>query len=104
MRTFIVALLVLLLSAPAVQAHYYDGETGLDQNEQRDYNPGPGRYIESDPIGLRSDVNPYIYVLIIQSIEWTQRGLLGELIGIFLAFGKGKALTIDIMVPKTVRT
>jgi|WetSurSiteA1Bulk_404760.scaffolds.fasta_scaffold46612_2 RHS repeat-associated protein len=62
MRTFIVVLLVLLLSAPAVQAHYYDGETGLDQNGQRDYNPGSGRYIESDPIGLSGGINLYGYV------------------------------------------
>ncbi|WP_082411366.1 RHS repeat-associated core domain-containing protein [Methylogaea oryzae] len=32
---------------------YYDRETGLHYNVFRDYDPGTGRYIESDPIGLR---------------------------------------------------
>jgi RHS repeat-associated protein len=31
---------------------YYDVETGLFYNYFRDYDPGTGRYIESDPIGL----------------------------------------------------
>jgi RHS repeat-associated protein len=32
---------------------YYDVETGLSYNYQRDYDPATGRYVESDPIGLR---------------------------------------------------
>jgi RHS repeat-associated protein len=31
---------------------FRDAETGLYQNGYRDYNPGRGRYFESDPIGL----------------------------------------------------
>ena len=31
---------------------YADVETGLNYNYHRDYDPGTGRYIESDPIGL----------------------------------------------------
>jgi RHS repeat-associated protein len=32
---------------------YYDAETGLHYNYFRDYDPGVGRYVESDPIGLQ---------------------------------------------------
>ena len=32
---------------------FYDGETGLHYNTFRDYDPTTGRYIESDPIGLK---------------------------------------------------
>lgn len=32
---------------------YYDAETGLNQNWNRDYDPLVGRYVESDPTGLR---------------------------------------------------
>ena len=32
---------------------YYDQETGLNYNYFRDYDPSTGRYVESDPIGLK---------------------------------------------------
>lgn len=39
-----------------------DEETGLFQNGFRDYHPGLGRYVESDPIGLDGGWNTYSYV------------------------------------------
>ncbi len=41
---------------------YLDQETGLHYNYFRDYNPHTGRYVQSDPIGLRGGVNTYTYV------------------------------------------
>lgn len=42
---------------------YYDRETDLHYNVNRDYDPSVGRYIESDPIGLDGeDVNTYSFV------------------------------------------
>jgi RHS repeat-associated protein len=40
---------------------YYMAETGLSQNYFRDYDPAIGRYVESDPIGLRAGINTYLY-------------------------------------------
>jgi RHS repeat-associated protein len=40
---------------------YFDAETGLSQNVQRDYDPLTGKYVESDPIGLKSGINTYTY-------------------------------------------
>ena len=41
---------------------YYDAETGLHYNYFRDYEPGTGRYVESDPVGLAGGLSTYGYV------------------------------------------
>ncbi|MBD8526737.1 RHS repeat-associated core domain-containing protein [Pseudomarimonas arenosa] len=61
---------------------YYDSESGLHYNYFRDYDPSTGRYIESDPIGLRGGVNTYGYVggspLVYVDRNGLYRGLMNE--------------------------
>jgi RHS repeat-associated protein len=47
---------------PRYPGQYCDSETGLSQNYFREYDPAVGRYVESDPIGMRGGRNTYAYV------------------------------------------
>ncbi|MDA8449214.1 hypothetical protein M4R23_07295 [Acidovorax sp. GBBC 3332] len=40
----------------------YDALSGLNQNYFRDYEPGTGRYVQSDPLGLTAGASTYAYV------------------------------------------
>ncbi|PAT38887.1 hypothetical protein CK621_15050 [Vandammella animalimorsus] len=54
---------------------YYDQETGTHYNFHRDYDPSTGRYLQSDPIGLRGGINTFVYAHANPKIYFDNRGL-----------------------------
>jgi RHS repeat-associated protein len=45
------------------QGQYFDEETGLHYNRYRYYDPGTGRFISQDPLGLPASANLYRYAV-----------------------------------------
>lgn len=46
---------------PRFPGQFFDRETSLAYNYYRDYDPSMGRYVQSDPIGLRGGINLFTY-------------------------------------------
>ena len=71
--------------------HCYDVEKGSNYNYFRDYDPSIGRYVESDPIGLRGGINTYGYVVDdpLASVDPSGRG--GYIGGTVAIGGRGLA-------------
>jgi RHS repeat-associated protein len=54
---------------------YYDVEKASNYNYFRDYDPSTGRYVESDPIGLKGGLNTFGYVSANPVNAWDDFGL-----------------------------
>ena len=67
---------------------YYDQESGLSYNYFRDYNPSTGRYVESDPSGIRGGINLYIYANANPLVSIDPKGLVTWTGSVWVGTGK----------------
>jgi len=77
---------------------YYDAETDLHYNYFRYYDPQTGRYITSDPIGLRGGLNTYGYVGGNPSNFIDPSGL-AALLGNYGAYAGNGSATTGVTIP-----
>jgi len=85
------AVTMLSLSDLRFPGQYFDGETGLNQNWYRDYDPTIGRYVQSDPVGVIAGINTYAYVEE-NPISYVDLDGLNPVAGVFVGADIGTAI------------
>ena len=75
---------------------YFDAESGLNYNVNRDYEPATGRYIQSDPLGLSGGENTHTYAGSDPLGSIDPSGFVKRNVGIFSVGGKIPRLKIAL--------
>lgn len=60
---------------------YFDEETGTHYNQQRDYAPNIGRYLQADPVNLHGGINLYNYAYINPNNNIDPEGMWVNIVG-----------------------
>jgi RHS repeat-associated protein len=77
---------------------YRDRETGWHYNYFRDYEPGTGRYMQSDPMGLWGGLSTYAYVFSNPLDGVDPRGLIKHSTGQTIECAKNCTIRIDTVL------
>ncbi|WP_343204045.1 RHS repeat-associated core domain-containing protein [Luteibacter sp. Sphag1AF] len=74
---------------------YFDAESGLNYNVDRDYEAASGRCIQSDPMGVTAGPTTYGYVSGNSLLAWDELGLVRHTTGKTVDCGGGCTIRID---------
>lgn len=81
---------------------YADEESGTYYNMMRHYDPGAGRYLTPDPLGILAGLNPYAYASNMPTQRFDSLGLYDEMVHYYITYFLGIVAGLPQDIARTI--